>query len=188
MSEDIERGKFGIQSYKGKKVRNRKLGVKPPTFTSKNSLGVNLIQFHEIQRVVRIGMMNGHKKTTILNKLKSELNLKGLDYEKAYSLGVKYYQERIVTRAELPVIVNEHILLYEQIYEFFNELNSTQLKLKALQAKERLVGLHKSELVINIEEEEEKTIQKEGYDFKLLTDKEQQRFEFLLKKLEKKRK
>jgi hypothetical protein len=80
-------------------------------------------------------------------------------------------------------VINDHVAKYEQIFDFFNSIGHASGSNKAMQAKERLLGLLKEnnmlsltkrETVINIDQPE--------YDTNQLTPVEQDRFKELLSK------
>lgn len=80
-------------------------------------------------------------------------------------------------------IIRQHIEWYEQIYDYFHSINHAAGKNKALQAKERLLGilkegnrvtLKKSETVVN------RTYDDVQYDFNRLTPEEKADYDLLI--------
>lgn len=117
-------------------------------------------------------------------------------YAKAYGFTEEYVRTVLIpcTRREIAKttgqqaqhIVPMHIELYEQIYKFFDEHNQASGKLKAMLYKEKLMGLHKTNNTIEINNKKTTIIEKNfTYDTNKLSNQEKERLSELLNKTKK---
>lgn len=137
---------------------------------------------YKLSKTIRNMLLRGDSKQQIRATLE-ENGIKGANVEKAYQELLNFYKEKVVTTLELPIIVNEHIRMYEEIYQYFHKINARKLKLQVLHVKEKLLGLHKHNLIINVNEEGREVVtQEDTYNFKALTSEEKERFITLYKK------
>lgn len=87
--------------------------------------------------------------------------------------------------SELLNILNLHLIRYEEIYLFYtNEMPNNTLAMQALNAKEGLMGLHKPEINMQVNNNE-RVIEHQDYNVGKLAPEEQQRLEILLSKCKK---
>jgi len=87
--------------------------------------------------------------------------------------------------SELLNILNLHLIRYEEIYLFYtNEMPDQSMAMQALNAKESLMGLHKPEMNMQVNNNE-KVIEHQDYNVGKLAPQEQQRLEILLSKCKK---
>ena len=85
---------------------------------------------------------------------------------------------------DLEEVVSIHVQLYEHIYARCEGLAFHAGKLRALAAKEKIVGLHKEDNTIEINNEVNVTIEADDdYDLSLLTEEEKKRYDELYSKI-----
>lgn len=117
-------------------------------------------------------------------------------YHNEYGLEKKHIREALIPRVRRDIadttgklaeyIVPMHIEMYEEIYAFFQEFNQTKGMLKALSYKEKLMGFHKTDNVVEVNSKKTTVIEKEfNYDVEKLTVKERDRLKELLNKAKK---
>lgn len=88
-----------------------------------------------------------------------------------------------ITQQDAEYIIPMHLTMYEEIYQYFNDINFVPGKMKAMRFKEKLMGLHKEDRTVEINNKETTIIEKEViYETKKLTQQEQSRLTQLLEK------
>lgn len=92
---------------------------------------------------------------------------------------------KLQTLVDVDKIIPIHIGIYEQIYQWFDDMQYVPGKLKALRAKEKIVGLHRESNYVEVYNEVNAEIETDNgiYDISKLSDKEQKRLETLMKKI-----
>lgn len=114
-----------------------------------------------------------------------------------YNLPIKYILDNFLLRVkkdisilvakEAATIIPMHLELYEELYKYLDENGHSAGKMKALKYKEKLMGLHRENNVLEINKKKTTIIQKEvSYDVSRLTSDEVKRFNYLLEKAQKK--
>lgn len=89
------------------------------------------------------------------------------------------------TLIDIDKIIPQHIELYERLYRDFDNWRSIPGKLKAMRAKERLIGLHKESNYVDVYNEMNIEVETDSqYDLSRLTTQEQSKLNSLLKKIE----
>ena len=84
---------------------------------------------------------------------------------------------------DVDTIIEAHVYFYEQIYRFFEEIESTSGMLKALSYKEKLLGFHREDTFIEINNTINVDVAYETkFDFTSLSLKKQERLKELMKK------
>lgn len=85
---------------------------------------------------------------------------------------------------DIDSIIDVHIEIYENIYKYFTEVNNTQGALKALFQKEKLLGQHREDTSIEVNNyTNTEIVREEMFDFKKLDSSETKRLEDFLKKI-----
>ena len=126
----------------------------------------------------------------ILKAIPFSESMRGLsvEYKIHENMVSNYYEvakKNIITSIskDLPTIIDTHVYFYEQIYKFFEESDNTNGLLKSLSYKEKLLGFHREDIFIEINNttniEAEYT---EKFDFTSLSQKQQLRLKDLMKK------
>lgn len=88
------------------------------------------------------------------------------------------------TLTDIERIIPQHVELYEQIYQEYETLRYVPGKLKAMRAKERLLGLLKETNYVEIYNEVNVSVENEPeYDISKLSSDEQKRLNVLLKRV-----
>lgn len=116
--------------------------------------------------------------------------LEKYDLPKEYSRTTLFFsaknQAAKITAQQADLIIPSHIMIYEQIYKYFESVNYTPGKMKALKLKEKLLGLHKVDNTIEINNKRTTIIERDAvYDVSKLEPKEQNRLDYLLNKAKK---
>lgn len=157
----------------GKKiVKERK---KVETTTRDNQAGT-VVQQLDMYQLVNDMILVGKGKTEIFQELQPRYNLTWEVFERVYSAGIEWYRARVVEQIDLPMVVHNHVNIYEKIYEFFDSINFSFGKNKTLQAKEKLLGYHKDESLFEVNQEEQVVIEvQQEYDINKLDDGEKVR-------------
>lgn len=113
-----------------------------------------------------------------------------------YKLSTSYIRECFIhsvkkeiaraTAQNLSTIIPSHILIYEELYKYFDERNHIGGKMITLKNKEKLLGLHKDKNTIEINNRTTTTIEKEMlYNEDNLSFDEKQRLNQLINKAKK---
>jgi hypothetical protein len=84
-------------------------------------------------------------------------------------------------KLDLDNVIHQHIAYYEKLYEWFNDMKNYTGIRRALQAKERLLGLHSQTNTLTINQENIFQTQRVD-DFSQLSKIEQKRLKELIKK------
>jgi len=117
-------------------------------------------------------LLKGLSHSDIVLKLMSEFSFTAEAIDSAYATARKRLHES--TLSELDQIIHTHTALYEKIYQYFDELDYLPGKLKAMKQKEALLGLHKEENIVEVNNTLNVEIEKEpDYDIEKLTIEEQ---------------
>lgn len=104
------------------------------------------------------------------------------DIEKAIREAIVVIRDTTLT--DIDKIIPLHVEIYERIYRECGDLRSPMGKVKAMKAKERLLGLLKETNYVEIHNELNVEIEQEPeYDLNKLTPSEQSRLEELMKKI-----
>lgn len=108
----------------------------------------------------------------------------GTDHEettKAVSEAKQKIQQN--TLVDIDKIIPSHVNLYEKIFVEFQELGSLPGKLATMRQKEKILGLHREDTVIEINNELNLEIGDEVYNRAQLTSTESDRLDQLFKKV-----
>lgn len=88
-----------------------------------------------------------------------------------------------VTSQQAELIIPFHLDIYEQIFKYFEEVDFIPGKLKSMRFKEKLMGLHKEDRTVEINNKQTVVIEKEiVYNINRLDQNEQSRLQTLLNK------
>lgn len=99
-----------------------------------------------------------------------------------FLLEVKDEAGRIVSQ-QAEHIIPTHLDIYEEVFRYFDGVDFIPGKLKAMRFKEKLMGLHKEDRTVEINNKQTTIIEKQvSYDTNKLNQKEQSRLNELLKK------
>lgn len=130
------------------------------------------------------GLVKGYSQTDLLSKLKeSWMSAPEEALQKVIKRALKAIKEETLT--DIEKIIPLHIEMYEEIYQLADEMRVVGLKVEAMRAKEKLVGLHRETNSIEIHNEVNVEIETEPqYDISKLTTQEQKRLEGLMKKIQ----
>lgn len=116
--------------------------------------------------------------------------LEKYDLPKEYSRHTLFFsaknQAAKITAQQADLIIPSHIMIYEQIYKYFESVGYTPGKMKAMKLKEKLLGLHKVDHTIEVNNKRTTIIERDAvYDVSKLESKEQDRLDYLLNKAKK---
>ena len=134
--------------------------------------GVSTIKQREIINYVIKSILSAEPKSTILDQIKLVFSIESEKVlETLYKSGHDYYDKRVLGKVERMDVINNHTNLYEEIYKFFNSIDYGQGMNAALLAKEKLLGLHKQENVVELNQRNTVIIEQENiYDLSKLND------------------
>jgi len=91
-----------------------------------------------------------------------------------------------ITAQQADLIIPSHIMIYEELYKYFSDMGHTPGKMKALKLKEKLLGLHKVDNTIEINNKRTTIIERDVvYEISKLDVREQSRLDYLLSKAKK---
>lgn len=132
----------------------------------------NAIKKVELINEVVDWILKGSSYSDIVEKLESEYSLVQYAAVDMYSNAKKKIVED--TAMEIDQIIHTHTSMYEHIYQYFDEVDFHPGRLKAMKAKEALLGLHKEENIVEINNTlNVETEQESEYDLNKLTIEEQ---------------
>lgn len=127
-------------------------------------------------------LLNGYSKSHII---KFYQDSRGLN---EYYLVARYNEacNEIRTRASVDheIILHVHVDFYEQIFRYFEETNNVYGKRKALYSKERLLGLHKEDNNIEVNNTTNIELEQDAvYNLEKLLPEEKNKVNLLLSKI-----
>jgi hypothetical protein len=130
------------------------------------------------------GLIKGYSHIDLIDKIRENwMNASEEVVDKLIKRAVKTIREETLT--DIDKIIPHHIEMYEIIYQEAEGLRNVSTKLRAMKAKERLVGLHRETNSIEIHNTINAEIEVDAqYDLSKLDKKEQKRLELLMKKIE----
>ena len=167
------------------KKKDIEVKVKSKSLRPKEIQDLPVIVHYEIVKLVKELIISGEPKSTIRTNIKTIYNINDVVFDKCYSQSIESLQKSMVESQFLSDVIHAHILDYEEIYKFFDEIDFLSGKLKALQQKERLLGYHKENNVLEINQNNNTTIEVDvNYDFSKLDESERQQVESLLAKIQ----
>lgn len=127
-------------------------------------------------------LLNGYAKRQIIKFYVDTRGFTERYVEEKYNVALKEIKLRSSVDHEM--IFHLHIDMYEQIFQYFEEIDNVYGKRKALYAKEKLLGLHKEETNVEINNTTNFELQTTPvYDVKKLTNEEQQKLTLILQKI-----
>ena len=77
-----------------------------------------------------------------------------------------------------------HLLRYEELFKLSNEAGMSSISIKALQGKEKIIGLHKDEAYVKVNNEYIDTAAVTPYNFDKLSKEENNRLDALIEKMQ----
>lgn len=146
------------------------------------------LERRKLVKDIELHILNGLGRAEILKKIVRELNR--VDINEGYVENYLSEARRNILKTistNIDDIKNVHIAHYEKIYNYFNETDYAFGKTKSLQYKERLLGLHREDTFVEINNEnniELEMTDEDIYDTTKLSTDELKRLEFLKYKLE----
>lgn len=127
-------------------------------------------------------LMNGYSRQQIVKFYSETRDLSERYVEEKYKDAVSEIKKRAGVDNE--IVFHVHVELYETIYQFFEENDNVYGKRKALYGKEKLLGLHKEETNLEVNNTTNFELQTEAiYDTKKLLPDEQTRLNTILQKI-----
>lgn len=139
----------------------------------------------ELVKRIESLVLLGESKSEIFKKIEVEFGIDKYYYHNHHVEARRNILRQISTNIE--DIRNIHVMLYEKIFKYFDESDYSFGKAKALQYKERLLGLHREDTFVEINNENNLEIEisdEQLYDTDQLSDTETNRLKYLKNKLE----
>lgn len=142
---------------------------------------------HDIEQMFDFateGLIKGYSHVDLMDKIGQQwMNAPVEEIERQIKRAVKAIREE--TLVDIDKIIPLHIEMYEEIYREADDMRSVGIKLRAMKAKEKLVGLHRETNVVEIHNEMNVEHEVEPqYNLTKLSSQEQKRLMELLKKIE----
>lgn len=177
---------------KEKKKIREKDGVVVEVKTAKEKLlGVRdsedlpLVETFELLQDVKEMILQGFSRSEVLSELNEQFP--DVEYSKLnylYNRGLTFYKHNALEREDLLDLIHLHIFEYEQIYKYFCEVDFLPGKKKALRMKETLLGVHKTEQVIEVNQNNTTIVDTQNeYDFEKLDKDEKVKLNEFLKRI-----
>ena len=110
--------------------------------------GLAVIDNFDIMNYVRDALLQGKSKNEVLTFIEHKYNVDKNQLESVYQRGMNYYRERSLSIEDLQMVINMHVQMYEKMYSFFDEVDFKLMKTKVLQAKEKLMGYHRDQNIL----------------------------------------
>jgi hypothetical protein len=177
MSEEIERN----EDNKPKRGRSREEMVKMPLQSR-----LPTIRRRELVKRIETLVLTGVKRSEILQVVKNEFGLDDPIYVTNFITEARRNIIRM-TSTSMDEIKDLHVFYYEKIFNYFDSIGYSLGKAKALQYKERLLGHHREDTFIEVNNENNVEIEisnEELYDISVLDPKEKHRIQYLRWKLD----
>lgn len=155
-----------FQEKKPKKVVKR---VGKPLRVSKEAKTLELFQ------LTKDLMLSGFSKSDILKELKNNSQIEDpVELEKFYNRSIDYFNKRTVEFVDLQNIVNVHVSNYEKVFQLFDSIGFTAGKNRAMELKEKLLGYHREDNILEFNQENTTVIENTVsiYDTNKLNDSE----------------
>lgn len=145
-----------------------------------SQINLERITFNTIESV-----LDGRSRKEIVDNLEIELKDRNLA-NTCYNKALDYFKSRIVIKDDLDTIVNAHIAYYEKIYRYFDSIGYTTGRNKALLHKEKLLGYHRHDNILEFNQENIVNYNKsdQSYNLTKLSQDEKQELDFLLSKIQ----
>ena len=126
--------------------------------------------------------------------LKGERNKDIIDWI-CSTYSAKYnYAEKLVLQAKeslneyrsdhVDQMLTLHLQRYEELFKLSNDIGMNNIAIKALQGKEKIIGLHKDEAYVKVNNEYIDATIVTPYDFKKLSKQENDRLDTLINKMQ----
>lgn len=147
-----------------------------------------MIVHYEIVKAIKELIVTGSPKSIICESIRNVYSIDEQLFNKCYIQSVEHLQKSMVESQFLVDVIHQHVIDYEKIYSFFDDINFLSGKMKALHQKERLLGFHKENNVLEFNQNNTTTIEVDmNYDFSKLDQSERERVEVLLDKIQTKK-
>lgn len=167
-----------------KKVAVRKKPVKKK-IRPKKDLPINYIHQQEAYVMIKDLILQGYSRTEVRERL-SEIypELKEQEIDRLFNGAQTFYSNTVVDTLDLPNIIQAHIEHYESIYKYFFECGNTPGMNRAMLLKEKLLGYHKKETILEFNQENNYNVTKpEEYHISVLNVDEQNRLNNYLSRI-----
>lgn len=140
------------------------------------------VQKAELVKFFEESILKAEKRSELLKKAIVEYKLTTSQSEFYYDKAQKNIIE--FTERDLGLILDAHVFFYEQLYKFFLETKNTFGISKTLSYKEKLLGLHREDTLIEVNNNisVETTFVEDNFDFSKLSKEKRDRLEFLMNK------
>lgn len=138
----------------------------------------------EVKQKILSSYLQGKSKTEIFQEVSKD---EEITYHQV-SNGVNAIEKSIynLTQDDMNNVINLHLVRYEEIFNIARDrLGLNWLAMEALKFKETLLGLHKSEVNLQVNNNEV-VVETKMYDFDKLNDKDRKRLEELVNKCKRK--
>lgn len=168
------------------KPKKKKILVRPRAKRApiKKRLEVNEAKQLEMYLFVRNAMLQGFSKLQIQEHLVSELpELTEKQCATMISSAQTYYKNNVVDSQDIPSIIQSHIEKYEKIFRYFYETGNTIGMNRALLLKEKILGLHNKDNILEFNQENNFNVQAPEYVLSVLDDNEKDRLNHYLSKI-----
>lgn len=132
------------------------------------------------------GLIKGYSTDDLVQKVIEQYHVQDVDEIRTLiRKGLNRIKDE--TLVDIDRIIPQHVELYEWLYQQYDGLRSVTGKVKAMRAKEKLIGLHKENNYVDIYNEMNIEIEMEGggYNLNALSQQEKDRLQVLLQKIEK---
>lgn len=127
-------------------------------------------------------LLNGYSKSQIIKFYVESRDLNNYYVIMRYNEALQEIKIRASVDHEM--IFHVHVDMYEQIFQFFEETGNVYGKRKVLYAKEKLLGLHKEDTNLEINNTTNLEIEQEAeYDLEKLQPEEKTRIKLILEKI-----
>lgn len=167
------------------KVKVKRVGYPKKKATQiKKDVDLNMKDQVEAYVFIRSSMLQGLSKLTCFELLKEQHpQLSNENCESLHLSAIEYFRTNIVDNSDIPHIIKTHVEKYEKIYNYFYDVGNVQGMNRALALKEKLLGFHRKETILEFNQENNININKPQYVVSVLDDNEKNRLNSYLSKI-----
>ncbi len=152
----------------------------------KENENLPFVQTQEVLQSIRELLIQGLSKTQCWERLEKQYPLTITDFDSLWQSSKNYFEKRVIDMVDLPDIMNNHIVEYEKIYQYFDSVGYLGGKRKAMLHKEKLLGFLKEENVLEFNQINNTVVETNSvYVMEKLSKEEQERLSNYLTKVEK---
>lgn len=152
----------------------------------RESENLPIIKRLEVEQLIKEMILNAEPKTRIKEVVSSLYKVEESEFNTCYTIATNELKLSLVESKHVKDVINLHVIEYENIYNYFNNINYLSGKLRVLRAKETLLGYHKENNTLEFNQNNTVVVEQQDssdYNLDKLSESEKRRFEELMNKV-----